>query len=566
MDRGMISLKFAMLRNGSAGLRRAGWGVGALLVLTTWAGAALAADDRVRHEVLALAFALWLVGGMLGPVLMSGAGVLRADYFALLPLSRAVLGRALLASVFVGVAAACVLLALLASTWHAVVLSLPTIVVAVLGSVLTWVLVVTLSRLVYGALGAAMRTRLGIEIAGVQWGIVLASLFAGWMMVLVVFETVPQLLERGLPSAPVMAVLDALPSSWTLHAVEAAAGGEWGMAALWLGALLVLDAVCLAGTIALLVPRSQRVSRRRGRRRSAGLVAGGGWLPATPTGAVAMKELRQWTRDPWRALEASTGVWTGVTIGVFALLGGYTAPVAAFTGIMVAMMVGIAGCNLYGQDGSAVWQNVVGESEWSVRADVRGRQWAMALVFLPRALLVSAIFVVIAQAWWAIPYVAAALPATIGAAVGAAVLTSAVGVSPGVDPRRRVGPNDANGNIGLHVWIALVATTLGALPTLGMIIWAAVSGSPWPAVASIGVGILNGVAAAWLLGRVAIGYLSTRMGDVFSRIRYGRVFRRGDDRDRGLLGRLAASTLKGEVAAAEAKRKERERKLDRARG
>ncbi|MCP2637182.1 hypothetical protein K0817_011495 [Microbacterium sp. HD4P20] len=562
MDRWLISLKFAMLRNSSAGLRRAGWVIGALLVVATWAGAALAADSGVRHDFLTLVLAMWLIGGMFGPVLMSGAGVLRADYFALLPLSRGQLGRGLLATVFVGVAATYVLLAVLAVSWHAAVLSPVTIVVAVVGSILTWILVIALSRLVYGALGAAMRTRLGIEIAGVQWGILLAAMFAGWMIVSVAFQSIPQLLQAGLPAGPITAVLDSLPTSWTVLAVEAAAAGDWGTSAAWLAALVVLDVVCVVSTVALLVPRSQRVTARRGRPRSRALVAGGGILPATPTGAVIMKELRQWRRDPWRALEASTAVWTGAVIGVFALLGGYTAPAGAFAGVIVAIMVALSGCNLYGQDGSAVWQNVVGESTWSVRADVRGRQWAMALVFLPRALLVSIVFVLLAQAWWAIPFVIAALPATVGAAAGAAILTSAVGVSPGVDPRRRVGPNDANGNIALHIWIALAATAIGVAPTIGMIVWSATSGSTPVMIATAIVGVLNGFVAAWLLGRVAIGYLSTRMVDVFSRIRYGRIFR---DTGSGLLDQLAASTLKGEQVALEAKQKERDKRLERAR-
>lgn len=558
MDRGLIALKFAMLRNTSAGLRRTGWVIGGAFVIATWAGAALATDAQVRHSVLTLVFALWLLGGMLGPVLMSGAGVLRADYFSLLPISRQALGRGLLATVFVGVASSFVLLALLASTWHAAALSPPTVAIAVIGAVLTWVLVITMSRLTYGLLGAAMRTRLGIEIAGVQWGLFFAAMFAGWMVVMVAVRTIPEFLSDGLPAGPVTTVLDAFPTSWPILAVEAAAAGDVGAAGLWLGALLVLDAALIAAAIPLLVPREVRTQRRRGRARSIGLVAGGGILPATPTGAVTMKELRQWRRDPWRALESSTAVWSGVAIGVFAVLGGDTAPVAAFAGVVVAIMVSLAGCNLYGQDGSAVWQTVVGESEGSVRADVRGRQWALALVFLPRAALVSAIFIVLAQAWWAIPFVVALLPATVGSATGAAVITSAVGVSPGVDPRRRVGPNDANGNITIHVWVAFAATAIGLLPTAGMIVWAVVSPT-WPVLtAAAVVGIANGLGAAWLLGRVAIGYLDSRMVDVFSRIRYGRVFR---ESSRGLLDSLAATTLKGEIQYAEQKQKERDKRL-----
>ena len=49
--------------------------------------------------------------------------------------------------------------------------------------------------------------------------------------------------------------------------------------------------------------------------------------------------------------------------------------------------------------------------------------------------------------------------------------------SPGVDPRRRVGPNDANGNIALHVWVVILTSSVALLPTLGMVIWAANSDS-----------------------------------------------------------------------------------------
>ena len=269
--------------------------------------------------------------------------------------------------------------------------------------------------------------------------------------------------------------------------------------------------------------------------------------------------MRQWRRDPWRALESSTAVWTGAVIGVFDLLGGDTAPAAAFAGVVVAFMLGLSGCNLYGQDGSAVWQNVVGEDDTSVQSDVRGRQWAMIIVFPPRVLLVTVSFVVIEQAWWSLPYLAAAIPATLGAATGAAVLASAVGVSPGVDPRRRVGPNDANGNIALHVWVALLTTSLALLPTAGVIIGAAVSGSTVLALLAPVVGILNGVGAAWLLGRISIEYLRHRMVDVFSRIRYARIFH--DDPGRGILGWLAQSTLHGEHVAQASKQKWRDAKL-----
>ena len=76
------------------------------------------------------------------------------------------------------------------------------------------------------------------------------------------------------------------------------------------------------------------------------------------------------------------------------------------------------------------------------------------------------------------------------------------------------------------------------------------------------VGLINGIAAAWLLGRVAIEYLRTRMVDVFSRIRYGRTF--SERTSDGLLDWIAQATVKGEIKMQAAKQKARDDKLARA--
>ena len=558
MDRQLISLKFAMLRHTSAGMRPFGWAVGGVLVAATWAAVVFAAGDEVRSEVTMLLLAAWGVGAALGPVLTSGSGVLKPDYFALLPIERRVIGRGLLVSAFVGVASGYVLLATLATAVHAVWLSPATLLVAAVGAPLTWVLVITASRLVYGLLGAAMRSRFGVEIAAIQFGLMFAVMFTGWMVVQVAVQSVPALLGSGLPNGPITAVLGAFPTSWPVLAIESAAAGEWGVAALLLLALAAVDAVVVISGIALLSPRATTPSRGgRGRARSAGLVAGGGILPRTQLGAVIGKEMRQWTRDPWRSLEIRSGVWTGIAIGFFAWVSGIYAGISAFAGLIVAFMLGLAACNLYGQDGTAVWQNVVGQDKTSVRSDVRGRQWATILVFVPQAILISAIFLLLSQQFWALPTVLAAMPAVFGAASGAAVLVSALGVSPGVDPRMRVGPNDANGNISLHVWVVMVLIAVGVAPTGAAIVLSFASGLPW--IVTVLVGFANGWLAAWLLGRVTIAWLTDRMPDVYSRIRYGRIFRAGDQR--GILAWIERTTLRGEQRMQEQRQKAREERV-----
>lgn len=559
MDRILISLKFTLLRNSSKGLRIVGWVVGAALVAATWFAAAIASGDQVRGSVLTLAFAGWVVGAAVGPVLMSGSGALRPDYFSLLPIDSRTLGRGLLVSTFVGIGSAYVLLAFVAAAVHAVLLDPASLVIVLVGAPLTWVLAITVSRLVYGLLGAAMRSKIGVEIAGIQFGLMFAAIFTGWMVVQAAVQSLPALIENGLPDGPITAVLDAFPSSWPVLAIERAAEGDWGGASLLLAALAAVDAVLVLATVAVLTPRESVVARRRsGRRRSASLVDGRGILPATQLGAVIGKEYRQWTRDPWRSLEVRSGVWTGVAIGFFAIVSGDYSVLAAFSGLIVAFMMGLAALNLYGQDGTAVWQTIVGQDATSIRSDVRGRQWAVVLVFLPHALLITAIFIALTQHYWVVPAVLAALPALFGVGSGAAMITSAVGVSPGVDPRRRVGPNDANGNVSLHVWVVMILTAIGVLPTAAVVVWSLAAPSTAVSVVAVVVGVMNGWFVAWLYGRIAIGYLATRMPDVYSRIRYGRVFREQAD---GVLDWLAKSTLKGEQQMVARRQKERQDKI-----
>lgn len=212
----LTSMKFAMLRHSPKGTRRAGWVIGGGLVLLTWA-AGFAADREVRSEILTLTMACWFVGAVLGPVTMSGAGVLRAEYFALLPLDRKKLALALLGAVFPGVASAYLLLATLAVTVHATASGPVAVVIGVATAAFAWVITIIASRLVYAALGSAMRTWLGVEIAGIQFGFLIGGLLAGWMVVSSAIQSVPELLGNGLPDG-VAGALAWFPTSWPVHA------------------------------------------------------------------------------------------------------------------------------------------------------------------------------------------------------------------------------------------------------------------------------------------------------------------------------------------------------------
>lgn len=558
----LISMKFAMLRNSPRGMRMFGWVIGGLLVAATWAGAVLA-EPEVRAEVVMLLLLMWLVGAALGPVTMSGAGVLRPELFALLPLDRGRLALGLLASTFPGVASGYVLLASLVVVVPAATSGAPlqAVPAAIIGGVLTWVLAMTLSRVVYGLLGAAMRTRLGVEISALQFGVLIGSLLAGWIVVSQAFATIPVLLRTGV-GEQAAGVLRWMPSSWALDAVQAGAASDSLTSLGWMGLLLVAVAVLL-GAAVLLLRTDQGGARARGRRRPLGsdVLTGRPVLPQTATGGVVAKEIRQWWRDPWRSLELRSSIWTGIVVGVFALVAPWAREFAPFAGLVVAGMVALGGCNLYGQDGTAIWMTIVGQRRGTVRADVRGRQASTILLFAVPALAVSVLFVTLTGSAWAWPLVAAMLPAMFGVASGVSILMSVIGVSPGVDPRRRVGPNDAGGDLGLQVQVALWGTVALVSPTIAALVLGMtgqLGGQPGvPPWWGVGVGVANGALGYWALGRLAIGYLEHRLPTVFSQIRY----RRNDEEGGGPLAWFARSSQRSEDAAREAKEKGRREKV-----
>ncbi len=525
----LIRLRFAIQRHTVSWKRLLGAVLGVVAAVGTWA-ATLLAEPAARSDVLSLVLAFWLVGWVVGPILTSGASVLRPEYFALLPLDRRRLGLGLLTSVFVGVGAVVTALAALALTAYAVAVApgrgvLVAVAVAVLGAVLLVVVVVAVSRAVYALLGAAMRSWLGVEIAAIQYGLLIASLFAAWLVISPLIGAVPVFLRDGLagPGADTASwALGLLPTGWPVRAVDAVAAGEPLTA---LGLLLALAGAALLAVVAaaaLLTPRvDARTARRRRRPLGSRVLDGSRILPATPLGAVLGRELRVWWRDPWRSLEVRSAIWVGVFIAIYAGIGG--APwLAPFAGAAIALMVALSGANLFGQDGTALWMLVVTDGPRALRAEIRGRQLALLVVFTPPAVALSAVMVALTGRYDVVVPVVAVLVALLGVGSAVAVLLSVVGVTPGVDPHRRVNPTDAGEN-GLMIQVALWTTQLLAAAPVAMAVVLAIGadGLPgWFAAATLAVAVAVAGLVAFVGGRLAIGYLTARLPETFARLRY----------------------------------------------
>ena len=518
----LIRLKFTLGRHTTSGVR---WFTLALIVggaAFTWYLALTAASDTVRSSLLMPAMAVWAASWILAPTITNGVGVLRSQYFTLLPLNRDRVGVVLLVTMFVGVGPLLTLVAAATLAWHAWAREPATLFLGLLGMLALVVFSVSLGRLVFRALGAAMHSRIGVEIASLQWGLIVAGLFFGWVAIQPAITATGNLAVHGIQGTA-LSVLSMLPTSWPVLAVDAAATGSWGPAFGWLGAFLLLTAVTVLITARLLAPSvATRGVRRRSRPRGARVLEGRRpWLPDTPLGAVVGKELRSWWRDPWRGLELRSALYAGLFIGLLGLLSGLP-QVMLFAGVFAVLIMGMGGANMYGHDGTALWLTVVGQGRETVWADVRGRQIAIAVLIAPAATLLSAGAIVLSGEYWAVPYVLGGLLVFVGVSNGLAALLSVVAVTPGLDPHKRVDANDTGDN-QVQVWTSLLGIPVLSAPTIAVAVWAGAQGMPWVAVP---VALLNGALVAWAGGRIAHRRLERRLPETFTRIRYGKEIAR----------------------------------------
>jgi len=515
----LVRLRLAMQRHSPSWKRKLGFALGAVAAALTWAAVFLA-EPSARGDVVGLVLALWFVGWLIGPILSSGAAVLRPEYFSLLPIRPLALGTGLLMSSFVGVGTLVTSAGLLALIGYgALTGGLAGAIVAVPVALLYLVLVVSLSRAVYAILGAAMRSGLGTEIAAIQFGLLIASMFAGWLIISPVLTAVPVFLRDGFAGLPAVGdVVAASPAGWPLRAIDAAAAGDGAGVLQWLGILFAVTALVAGTAIAMLRPQLGNRTRNRSRRRRG--AAGRPLLPETRFGAILRKEIRTWWRDPWRSLEIRSGVWFGIFLSAFALIAGVP-ELAALAGVAMALLVALSGSNLYGQDGTALWQLVVSEHPDAIRADIRGRQASLILMFAPPAVLLSVVMIAVTARYDLALPVLAGLVAGFGTASGVALLMSVVGVTPGVEPQRRINPTDAGEN-GIVLQIALWVSVLLLTPTLALVAIAVLSPSVpgWLPFLTLAVAAVNGGLVWWGFGNLAIRRLGGHLTETFGRLRY----------------------------------------------
>jgi ABC-2 type transport system permease protein len=436
--------------------------------------------------------ALWLGGQLAQGALNGGDAALRPELLALLPLDRRRLAWALLLVGMCDPALVIIAIAYAAVIAVAAGLGAAAVVAAVAGVAGLLVLTSVAVTLAGGALGPGSRR-------GRDLGTIVVAVAISFLAVAATL--LPGLLSRLQAGRwPGLAwVVRVLPSGWPGDAVAAAHRGQWPLAVAALAAPIAVAAILAAAWPGILVRRMTLAggSSHRADR-------GGGRLlrPATPSGAVAAKEVRLWLRDPVRFTCVLIGLIVGVGVAVIPRLATGTSQLLPFSGPLTVVIIGACATNLYGNDGSSLWLTIA--TPRAAAADVRGRQLALLLLAAPFAAVETVLLTIWSgqHALW--PWALGLLIALLGGAAGLAPLASLISVQ----------PLDEGGNPtpawSLKVHIALIAVTLTAAPAAAVLAVGSLSHNSAVSWLGVAVAAVTAVASVVLLGRAAAGRLQAR--------------------------------------------------------
>lgn len=510
----LIAMRLRVLAHTLTGSRAAGMisgGVAGLLLAAATialAGSGLA-PALVRGDLLAIVLACWMFGWILGPVYTGGGDdSLRPEQFALLPLRPLPLAFGLLTAGFVGIAPLVSLIAFTALIAYAAPLGAAAVTVSVIAVALQLILVLMLSRLVVGVLAVAVRSRAGAILAALVNAGMAVLLNQSWVLIWAAVDS--ELLTYGFPPR-FHTILQWLPSSWGLVAIDAAANGDWTLAVAAVAGLGLLIGAALATWARLL---ARRTTTR------AGMPAGrGSLLDRFTTNAFVVKELRTGSRDLMRTHFFYYSVFFGAFYTLVPLLIDWPG-MLPWTGVIIVSMAAATSANLIGLDGTALWLGLVNPG--GEQAEIRGRQIAWLLRTAPVAVVATVAGTIAAggdgQTWaWAL----ALLFASLGGGAGLIVLVSVFALVPVLEPRRRSGNPLEAGPIFGQVIGTLLLVCLTTVPAVA-VAWAGTSlDRPLLTWAAVPVALVTGVWLTLWGGRVAAARLSATGPELLATMRSG---------------------------------------------
>jgi ABC-2 type transport system permease protein len=519
----IVGLKWLLLRNGLrrstpqlVGLILAGlYGLAVLARGLAWLVELRFAPTGEARIAITLAGCAVTLGWALIPVIAYGMDdTLDPARFATLPVPRRQLVPGLLVSSLVGVPAVVTTILAFATviTWSR---SVPAMVVAPVAAAVAVLTCVALGRVTSTAVIEMFRHRAGRRVLALLMVLVVAGLWLAGA------STMERLSAPGFP-AQAADVLGWTPVGLAWSAPADVAGGAIATGLL---RLVLASAVLLAALLgwdillrrALESPRATSGGRTATRDPGLGSF---GWLPATPTGAVAARAITSWRRDP--RYVTSGALMLALPLGLLlpAATGGggiWTLAMAPAAGFML----GWSTHNDIAYDGTAFWGHLA--TGVSGRADRIGR-------LAPTAMLASALLPLYATLGCAVTGLWSLWPALFG--VGLGLLLTGFGVASvmsALQPHPVPGPgeNPFGAPPGSSALTVVMQAGAGAtvfvlnLPLLGFGI-GALAGYVWMGWLCLGLAVVFGSAAlvlgTWWGARIYERHAPELLADL-SRIR-----------------------------------------------
>ncbi|MGW6641583.1 transporter [Streptomyces iakyrus] len=489
-----VRLKLSLLRNGlrQSGGRKAAYITSAVFALLFAAlqliGLIALRGHAHAESVVVLAVAVLGLGWAVMPLFFpSGDETLDPTRLVMLPLRPRPLVRALLTASLVGIGPLFTL-CLLAGSVIAVARGGAAFAVGAVAVVLALLVCVALARAVAAANVRLLTSRKGRDLA-VLSGLVIA------IGAQIVNFGAQRIGASGLGELdPAAGILQWVPPASAIGAVHAVSEGSYGLAAVQLaltaGALVALLALWSRHLTRLMtspdgstLPGAESAAKERS---STGLgrllpfpsAEGPGGAPSR-TGTVMERSLRYVWRDPKTKAAWVTSLAIGLIVPVF---NAWQGTGSVYFACFAAGMLGIQMYNQFGQDTSAFW--IVAMTISSTRdayVELRARAYALLLITLPYATLVTVLTTAMLGDWRRLPEALGLSFALLGAMLATGAWTSAR--FPYSIPQEGY-KNVAPGQTGL-AWISIfggmIAAALLCAPVIALTIWLNVSadGDAW---------------------------------------------------------------------------------------
>ncbi|MFF7770908.1 transporter [Streptomyces massasporeus] len=479
-----VRLKLSLLRNGlrQSGGRKAAYITSAVFALLFAAlqliGLIALRGHAHAESVVVLAVAVLGLGWAVMPLFFpSGDETLDPTRLVMLPLRPRPLVRALLTASLVGIGPLFTLCLLVGSV-VAVARGGAAFAVGAVAVVLALLVCVALARAVAAANVRLLTSRKGRDLA-VLSGLVIA------IGAQIVNFGAQRLGASGLGELdPAAEVLQWVPPASAIGAVHAMSEGSYGPAiaqlALSAGALVALLALWSRHLTQLMtspdgstLPSAESAAKERS---STGLAR---LLPAGRTGTVMDRSLRYVWRDPKTKAAWVTSLAIGLIVPVF---NAWQGTGSVYFACFAAGMLGIQMYNQFGQDTSAFWMVAMTiSSTRDAYVELRARAYALLLITLPYATLVTVLTTAMLGDWRRLPEALGLSFALLGAMLATGAWTSAR--FPYSIPQEGY-KNVAPGQTGL-AWISIfggmMAAALLCAPVIALTIWLNVSadGDDW---------------------------------------------------------------------------------------